>query len=76
MHDYNTPNSSKSLLIPSASVGHLTLCFLDDSRIDFYPELPLSNRHELAGRFIKLCALITECPQLALHAFECCQSRS
>ena len=76
MHSNNNPKERACPVLPYQSVGHLTLCFLEDGRVDFYPDIPLSNNHELAGHFLKLCQMFTDHPELALHAFGCCQERN
>ena len=49
-------------------LGHLTLCFLKDGTVNFYPENVLEPEY-LSQEFLKLCQSILSNPPLAKCAF-------
>lgn len=52
--------------------GHITLCFLADGTVKFYPE-DIKDRKRIAERFLNICRIIVNQPELAYHAVEFCK---
>lgn len=54
------------------SRGHLTLCFLSDGIVNIHTK-GIENRKEIAERFVEICKLIVNQPELAYHATGVCK---
>lgn len=53
-------------------LGHITLCFLSDGTINFYPE-GIKNKKEVAGMLVWICKQIAKRPEFAYHIVELCK---
>jgi len=52
--------------------GHITLCFLSDGTINFYPK-NIKNKREVARMLVWICKQIARKPEFAYHIVELCK---
>lgn len=52
--------------------GHITLCFLSDGTINFYPR-DIKNKKEVAKMLVWICKQIARKPEFAYHIVELCK---
>lgn len=72
MHEQR-PSKPKIVPLNHGCLGHLTLCFLKDGQVNFYPEHVLDPEY-LAKQLLKLCKAIHRNPLVARCAFNVCDN--